>query len=158
MKSVIPAKAGIQYVLDPRLRGDDTAKFHSGEAYMSVKNPQQLNEHYNELFRNADIEGLVALYEPDAVLAAAPGQLVKGRDEIRKRLSGLLALKGTLSADSQSCVELGDIVLLHANWRFSGTSAEGKPIAMSGTSSKLARRQTDGSWLYVIDLPLGGST
>ena len=124
---------------------------------MSVKNPQQLNEHYNELFRNGDIEGLVALYEPDAVLAAAPEQLVKGRDEIRKRLSGLLSLKGTLSADNQNCVELNGLALLHAHWQFKGTAADGKPITMSGISSKLARRQSDGDWLYAIDLPLGGS-
>jgi ketosteroid isomerase-like protein len=123
---------------------------------MSVIDPRNLNEHYNEMFRKGDLEGLVALYEEGAVLCPAPGQEVRGRAEIRRRLSGLIALKGTLDASEQSCVEFENLALLHAQWRFIGTTPDGKPMQMGGSSSKLARRGTDGFWRYILDMPAGG--
>jgi ketosteroid isomerase-like protein len=123
---------------------------------MSVTDPRNLNEHYNELFRKGDLDGLSCLYEEDAVLCPAPGQEVRGRAEIRKRLSDLIALQGDLSTSEQSCVEFENIALLHARWHFVGATDDGKPIRMGGTSSKLARRGPDGVWRYVLDMPVGG--
>lgn len=123
---------------------------------MTVRTPHEINDCYNEAFRSGDLDQLVALYEPEAVLAPEPGQLVKGREAIRERLRGLLGLTGTLRADNQSCVEFENVALLRANWQFSGTDPEGKPVEIGGASSKVARCQPDGSWLYIIDLPWGG--
>jgi uncharacterized protein (TIGR02246 family) len=121
-----------------------------------VSDPRNLNEHYNELFRQGDLEGLVSLYEEDAILCPTPGQEIKGRAEIKKRLSGLLALKGTLSTTEQNCVEFENVALLHARWSFTGVSPEGKAIQMGGSSTKLARRGADGAWRYVLDMPISG--
>lgn len=123
---------------------------------MSVTDPRNLSEHYNELFRKGDLEGLVCLYEEDAILCPAPGQEIRGHAEIRKRLSGLLALKGDLSTTEQSCVEFESFALLHARWHFVGATDDGKPIRMAGVSSKLARLGPDGAWRYVLDMPVGG--
>lgn len=89
---------------------------------MTVKTPQEINKYYNEAFRSGDLEQLVALYEPDAVLAPEPGQLVKGREEIQERLRGLLGLTGTLHDENQSCVEFENLALLRATWQFTGTA------------------------------------
>ncbi|MGD0185822.1 MAG: nuclear transport factor 2 family protein [Roseiarcus sp.] len=123
---------------------------------MPVSDPRRLNERYNELFAARDLDGLMALYEEDAVLCPAPGREIRGRAEISKRLAGLLALTGVLEASEQSCVAFGDCALLHARWRFVGTNGEGKPVAFGGVSSKLARRGPDGNWRTVIDMPTGG--
>ncbi len=123
---------------------------------MPFTDPRHLNERYNELFRQGDLEGMAALYEEDAILCPAPGQEIKGRAEIKKRLSSLLALKGTLSTSEQNCVEFENFALLHARWSFAGVSPEGKAIPMGGSSTKLARRGADGAWRYVLDMPVGG--
>jgi ketosteroid isomerase-like protein len=65
-------------------------------------------------------------------------------------------MKGVLEASEQSCVAFENCALLHARWRFVGTTGEGKPIEFGGASSKLARRGPDGNWRYVIDMPTGG--
>ena len=59
---------------------------------MSITDPRNLSEHCNELLRIGDLEGLVCLYEEDGVLYPAPGQEIRGRADIRTRLSGLIAL------------------------------------------------------------------
>jgi ketosteroid isomerase-like protein len=123
---------------------------------MPVTDPRNLSENYNELFRKGDLDGLVGLYEENAVLCPTPGQVIRGRAEIRKRLSGLIALKGDLSTHDQSCVEFENFALLHARWNFVGATSDGRPVQMGGTSSKLARRGPDGVWRYVLDLPVGG--
>lgn len=124
---------------------------------MSVNSPGEINSYYNEVFRSGNLERLVALYEPDAVLEAQPGELVRGRSAIREQLNNLLALKGELHAENQSYVEFGDLALLRADWQFTGEDPSGKPVSMGSASSKVARRQPDGTWLYIIDLPFGSN-
>lgn len=121
---------------------------------MKVTDPKNLNEHYNDLFKEGDLEGLVDLYEPDAVLCPAPGHLLNGRDQIREQMKALLALKGELAATQLSCVQNGDLAMLHAKWSFKGTDGNGNVVDMGGHSSKLARNASDGSWRYVMDLPV----
>lgn len=121
---------------------------------MSVSDPQKLNEHYNDLFRKGDLEGLTALYEPDAILSPAPGQELRGHDQLRGQLKNLLSLSGDLTAAQQSCVQLGDLALLHANWHFKGKDVSGGAVEMGGNSLKLARKGADGNWRYVMDLPV----
>ena len=123
---------------------------------MTIADPRKLNERYNQLFRERDLDGLLSLYEDDAILCPAPGQQVTGRSEIEKRLRALIALKGILTASEQSCIAFENCALLQARWQFVGTSPDGKPVEMGGTSTKLARRGPDGFWRYVIDMPLGG--
>jgi ketosteroid isomerase-like protein len=124
---------------------------------VAAKAPEDLNDLYNEAFRAGDIERLLALYEPDSVLAPTPDARIRGRLAIRERLSRLLVLKGELRAEKSSCVECEGLAVLRAKWQFTGTDSAGRNVELSGTSLKVARRQADGSWLYAIDLPTGGS-
>lgn len=124
---------------------------------MPTTDPRVLNERYNDRFRHADLEGLVALYEPDAVLCPASGQAFNGHDEIREQLRQLLALQGTLSATGQSCTEFENLALLHAHWQFTGKRSDGEPVEMGGLSTKLARKGPDGNWRYVLDVPHAGA-
>ena len=42
-----------------------------------------------------------------------------------------------------------------SKWVLEGTGPDGKPIKMEGQSAEVARRQPDGTWLFVIDNPFG---
>lgn len=122
---------------------------------MQVFVPHELNDRYNEAFRRGSLEDLASLYESEATLSPQPGALVQGPQAIRERLAVLLSLQGELTANDERCVVSGDIALLSASWQFVGSSLSGQSIRLCGSSSKVARRQSDGSWKYVIDLPLG---
>jgi ketosteroid isomerase-like protein len=89
-----------------------------------------------------DVEGLVALYEPGAVLAFPPGRLASGHEEIRTAYTELLAGRPRFSsAGQQPVIRNGDLAL--TSTRLPG----------GGVTVEVARRQPDGSWRWVIDQP-----
>lgn len=102
-------------------------------------NPQDLARLFVERANAADVDGLVALYEPEATLAA--GDVVaRGAAEIRRFYAALLERKSSFPAvDQLPAIENGDLAMTFAR------SPNG------AISTEVARRQDDGSWRWVID-------
>jgi ketosteroid isomerase-like protein len=104
--------------------------------------PEDLGKYFLERANAGDVEGLVALYEPGAVLAFPRGRLAAGHEEIRQVYTELLADKPTFaSAGQQPVIRNGDLAL--TSTRLPG----------GGTTVEVARRQPDGTWRWVIDQP-----
>jgi uncharacterized protein (TIGR02246 family) len=99
-----------------------------------------------------DADALAALYEEDAVMPLPNGDVVRGREAIRRQWEETLALGGTISIVTRHAVEVGDIALLSNDWQLVGAGVE-----FSSRTSEVARRQADGTWKYVIDHPYGGA-
>ena len=72
-------------------------------------------------------------------------------------LAGFLTLNAMFEMHSTDVLKSGDVALLYTKWTLKGTDPEGSPFERSGTTSDVARRQADGSWLFVIDNPFGGN-
>jgi ketosteroid isomerase-like protein len=110
--------------------------------HQSAQVPEHLNRFFVERVHAGDVEGLVALYEPDAVLTFLPGQRTVGHDAIRRVLGEMVA--SGFHAEGvgvQPAVVCGDLAL---------TSAVGGGF---GPTAEVARRQPDGTWRWVIDDP-----
>ena len=58
----------------------------------SAAQPEDLGRYFLERANAGDVEGLVALYEPGAVLAFPAGRLTIGHDRIRQVYTELLAI------------------------------------------------------------------
>jgi ketosteroid isomerase-like protein len=83
---------------------------------------------------------LVALYEPDAVLALPDGQLATGSDEIRKAYQRVVADRSKFEPGIQRpTLRSGDVAL---------TSSR---LANGVVTVEVTRRHADGSWLWMID-------
>ncbi len=123
---------------------------------MAAREPKQVQQLFAERFRAGDLDGLIELYEPDAVLVVQPGQVVRGTDAIREALGGYLALKGDFQLQPPQIVEAGDLALLCAQWTLDATGLDGQPLALRGATADVVRRQADGSWRFAIDNPFGG--
>jgi len=108
-----------------------------------------------DAINHGNLDSALSLYEPEAVMVAEPGKLTNGRAGLRDALAGFIAMKPTLSVESRQIVTAGDIALSCAHWNLSGADPDGKEIKMSGRSSDILRRQTDGNWLFLIDNPWG---
>jgi uncharacterized protein (TIGR02246 family) len=99
-----------------------------------------------------DVEGLVALYAPDAVLYT-PGVLeAKGTDAIRKEYTGMLGAFTIKDAKIDCVYEThGDVSM---GWgRFSMTAvpkAGGAPETWSGRVTAITKR-INGKWVYTVD-------
>ena len=104
--------------------------------------PNDLGRLFVERANAGDVEGLVALYEPDAVLAFPAGRVATGRDEIRQVYQELLAGRPTFEpGQPQDALVNGDVAL---------TSTR---LAGGVVTAEVARRQPDGTWLWAIDQP-----
>ena len=118
---------------------------------MSVQRPEEMNPAFAAAVNSGDIENLLALYEPDALLAARPGERARGANEIRAALEGLLALGGTMESRNVYCMQVEDIALLQGEWRLVTTAPDATPLELTSRTAEVVRRQPDGSWLYVVD-------
>jgi ketosteroid isomerase-like protein len=98
--------------------------------------------------------GLLPCTHFDGFLTARSGP-ARGINAIRKALAECVAMKPTIQFTTRRVVQVQDTALLVADWRFHGTAADGGDVSTSGTSIEVARRQPDGSWRYLIDLPYG---
>lgn len=104
--------------------------------------PEDLARFFLERANAGDVEGLVALYEPGAVLAFPPGSLAVGHEQIRAVYAELLAGRPSFdSAGQQPVIRNGDLAL--TSTRLPG----------GGATVEIARRQPDGSWRWVVDQP-----
>lgn len=104
--------------------------------------PQDLARLLVSRANSGDIEGMVALYEPDAVLACGDGQVAVGTDAIRKFYTELIATGRKFGlGDQRPAMLCGDLAL---------TSTR---LPNGTVTAEIARRQSDGRWLWVIDQP-----
>jgi ketosteroid isomerase-like protein len=104
--------------------------------------PEDLSRLVVERLNAGDVEGLVALYEPDAVLALPDGRVATGSGEIRQAYAYLVADRPTFApGQQQPTLRTGDLAL---------TSVR---LVDGGVTVEVARRQPDGTWLWVIDHP-----
>jgi ketosteroid isomerase-like protein len=115
---------------------------NGGQGHERAAQPEDLSRLVVERLNAGDVEGLVALYEPDAVLALPNGQVATGSSEIRKAYERLVADEPTFAPGQQlPTIRNGDLAL---------TSVR---LVDGGVTVEVARRQPDGTWLWVIDQP-----
>jgi uncharacterized protein (TIGR02246 family) len=119
---------------------------------MPASEPEQMHRLFEEAFNAGDIEALMALYESDAALVPQPGALAEGLDAIRESLRWFLDRGGRIALDTKLVVRVGDLAYLSNRWSLTGaTMPDGSPAELGAVTAEVARLQTDGSWLYVID-------
>jgi uncharacterized protein (TIGR02246 family) len=115
--------------------------------------PEELMGAFADRLNAGDLDGLVALYEPEAVFEAQPGVLARDHAAIRAALEQLLALRPTITADVAQVLTSGDIALVVNEWSLTGTAPGGGEVRQGGRSADVVRRQPDGRWLVVVDKP-----
>jgi uncharacterized protein (TIGR02246 family) len=118
------------------------------------QSPEQLIDSFASAVNSSDLDRVLAHYERDARLAF-PGQPSVGHDAIRSTIQNLLAQQPTMTGTTVGVSRVGDLALLRSEWSLTATDQTGGHVEMSGESVELVRRQADGSWRYVIDLPMG---
>jgi uncharacterized protein (TIGR02246 family) len=119
---------------------------------MPASEPEQMHRLFEEAFNAGDLEALMALYEPDATLVPQPGAVAEGPDAIRGSLRWFLDRGGRITLDTKLVLRVGDLAYLSNRWSLTGaTMPDGSPAELGAVTAEVARRQADGSWLYVID-------
>ena len=65
----------------------------------------------------------------------------------------LLALRPRLDVTPVQVLRADDIALVVNDWTMTGTGPDGSPVRQGGRSADVVRRQTDGTWLVLVDKP-----
>jgi uncharacterized protein (TIGR02246 family) len=119
---------------------------------MPAYSPAEIHTLFRSAFNLGDVEALIALYEPNAILVV-DGNSVLGRENIRKALEGSLARRGRMTLETRAVVESQQgLAVLHGGWVIEPPpTGMGAEIATRGLSTEVVRKQPDGTWLFVID-------
>jgi len=122
---------------------------------VSCADPVELQKVFLERFQSLDIDGLMELYEDDAVFVGQSGEAAAGKAAVREALSSLLALPGVEFDYHPTFVShAGDSALMHARWSLDAQGPDGVPLSLSGVTIEVAR-QDDRGWRYLFDSPFG---
>ena len=120
---------------------------------MPAYKPVEIHTLFRQAFNLGDVETLIALYEPNAVLMV-DGKEVIGRERIGKALESFLARRGRMTLETRAIVESEQgLAVLHGAWAIEPPVGMGVEIATRGLSTEVVRKQPDGTWLFVIDNP-----
>ena len=116
---------------------------------MSFTHPDDLHAAFAAAFQAGDVAVLVDLYEDSAIQVQQDGT-VTGHDELAGVFSRLLASGLTMQGDPQKAIVAGDVALTSTHYTF---GADGPGGARTVATAEVSRRQADGSWRVVIDVP-----
>ncbi len=122
---------------------------------MPANSPEEVHELFARYFSAGDIEAVMSLYEPGATMLPMPGPAVSGLTAIRELMTAFFAPKPKLELQVTKTVRAGDIALIFSSWTLRETAPSGNMVERSGQTSDVVRRQPDGTWLLVIDVPHG---
>ncbi len=108
--------------------------------YKPANNPNDLEKYFVERANAGDVEGVLALYEPDAIIADGEELVAIGLNQIREFIVKYLANHPHFEPSVQAeALCSGDLALTSSKTSNGDITAE------------IARRQPDGSWLWVVD-------
>lgn len=118
---------------------------------MLAEHPLDAVRLVDEAFNRGDLEGLLVLYEEDAVMVYRPGTVLRGKVELRDAFSRLLSLKATARQEKTFVLEAGDLALFTSRWTVKGTSPDGKVISRGGCGCTTLRWHAGAGWRIAIE-------
>src|SRR5437870_8171383 len=104
---------------------------------MPARSPEEVDALFEKALNAGTLEGLVALYEPDATLIPQPGQEAKGGDASRQALAPLVEGKAQIDLKVERTVRSGEeLAATYGVWTMKAGDQE-----ISGTPLDVVRGQ-----------------
>lgn len=113
---------------------------------MAADSPEEICRLFQYYMAQADLDGLIELYDTDAVLCNRAGECKRG-EGLKQELAPFAAAKAAFSYKIMQLIEADDIALMNTEWKVSS------PQSLSMYAIEVARRQADGTWRWLIGDP-----
>lgn len=105
--------------------------------------PEDLSRLFLARANLGNADGVVALYEVDAVLADLPAQAITGIGTIRQFYERLVEGKPTFKGTTKTALRNGDLALTSTEFSMSVPGPNRERVAMRSVTAEIARRQSD---------------
>jgi ketosteroid isomerase-like protein len=119
--------------------------------------PEDCDRAFAACVKARDLDGLMALYEPEAPYVRRNGTVVIGQSAIRELLQSLSNVATEIEMNVVRVVALNGIALLYNDWTSKSSSENGGVRESSGRAIEVVRRQPYCRWLFAINDPFGRS-
>ncbi|WP_258006609.1 DUF4440 domain-containing protein [Arthrobacter sp. AFG20] len=120
---------------------------------MGITDPDAMQMAWAARFNARDVDGMLEMFEPDAVFVPQPGMPTTGEDSVNAMM-GFLQVGLPISLTPRHVYVIGDLALAIADWAIKGTAADGSEVDLHGTTADVLRRGNEG-WKIVLDNPFG---
>jgi ketosteroid isomerase-like protein len=114
---------------------------------MPANSPEEICSLFQQSMAAGDIDGVLSLYDPEAVILDESGEVKKGEEGLKQNLAPLATAKARFDFTVKQVIQTGDIALMHTKWNVSG------PQTMTVHAIEVARRQPNGTWRWLIGDP-----
>ena len=114
---------------------------------MPAKSPEEICRLFQQYMAEGDIDSVLSVYDPEAVILSQSREVKKGGDALRQELAPFAAAKAVFDFNIKQVVQSGNIALMHTDWKVCS------PQQMSVYAIEVARRQPDGTWRWLIGDP-----
>jgi uncharacterized protein (TIGR02246 family) len=121
-----------------------------------VLKPEDWSAAFAERLNAGDLDGVAALYDPDArFVPPTGGETLVGRDRIRPVLAGLIAAKTHLRSRVVQTVVVDDVAILYSDFEGTTVEASGKTVEIKSKAIEVLRRHPDAGWRLIVGDPNG---
>lgn len=113
-----------------------------------------LGRAWEEAANRADVEGLVEIYAPDAVILPPGGPVIQGSETIRELFRQEFERFDTKLAFTTQAIEIeGDMAYRRGRYVWRGTPRlSGQTVETANKFLEVWRRQPGGSWRIAVDM------
>jgi uncharacterized protein (TIGR02246 family) len=119
---------------------------------MAATAPEEIPALLAAAMNAGDLDAFLELHEPDATTIVPPdGRRVHGKTEMRAALEPIFAARPTIENEVVGKLEGDGLALIHAHWALEGSAPDGQALELAGRGTIVSRRQSDGTWLIVLE-------
>jgi len=120
-----------------------------------LNKPEDWPSQFEEQLNAGNLDGMLALYEPEAHFVKKSGETLVGQEAIRNALRSLIEAKTHLQSRVVRATTIGDIAQLYTDFEGTRLDESGKTVPVRNSAIEVLRRQPDGSWKLIMGDPNG---
>jgi uncharacterized protein (TIGR02246 family) len=116
-----------------------------------IERPEDARTVFIDAFNASDFDGLINLFEPDAVIVLPRDQVITGSAEIREVFAQARTTWDRWEIKLISHHRVGDIALNTVEHTLQNQNPDGTMNTLNLRAAVVFRQQADGSWRFLID-------
>lgn len=115
--------------------------------------PIEAVKYFRNCIVNGDLQGALSCFDKEATYIERDGQEIKGLDNIEKSMEHLCTWRPEIKGNNHKVTIVGDHAIWVDKWSLKATMPDGNPVEMTGATSCMMKKNSNGIWLWLVDNP-----